>query len=61
MGGGLLPWGLLWVALIVPPFWKILPRYGVSKYFGLFAVVPAIALVLLWIVAFKEDVEGGDE
>lgn len=52
---------LLWVAiiaiLVVVPFWKILPRYGISKYFALLTVVPAIALVLLWIIAFKDDIE----
>ena len=46
---------LIWIVLIVPPFWKILPRYGVSPYFALVAIVPAVALVLLWIVAFKDE------
>jgi len=45
-------------ALVVIPFWKLLPRYGLSKYYAVLAVMPAIALVLLWIIAFKEDVDG---
>ena len=45
--------------LIVVPFWKLLPRYGISKYFSLLAVLPAIALVMLWIMAFKDDIDGG--
>jgi len=53
--------GLFWFAviavLVVVPFWKLLPRYGISKYFALLAVLPAIALVLLWIIAFKDDIE----
>jgi hypothetical protein len=53
--------GLVWFAvvavLIVVPFWKILPRYGISKYFAILAVIPAIALVMLWIIAFKDDIE----
>ncbi|MBT8459959.1 MAG: hypothetical protein HKP37_02700 [Boseongicola sp.] len=48
----------IWVAILVIPFWKLLPRYGISKYFAPLAAMPAIALVLLWIIAFKEDVEG---
>lgn len=51
-------WFLLIAVLVVVPFWKILPRYGISKYFALLTVIPAIALVLLWIIAFKDDVEG---
>jgi hypothetical protein len=58
MGGGGLLWLLIAGALVVIPFWKILPRYGISKYFALLCVIPAIALVLLWIIAFKDDVEG---
>lgn len=57
MGGGFL-WVVIIAVLIVVPFWKILPRYGISKYFALLTVIPAIALVLLWIIAFKDDVEG---
>lgn len=60
MGGGLLLWYLVGAVLVVVPFWKILPRYGITKYFALFAVIPAIALILLWIIAFKDDLGGND-
>jgi hypothetical protein len=59
MGGGGLIWFLVVAVLMIVPFWKILPRYGISKYFAILAIIPAIALVLLWIIAFKDDVEGG--
>lgn len=59
MGGGNLLWLLVIGVLIVVPFWKLLPRYGISKYFSLLAVLPAIALVMLWIMAFKDDIDGG--
>lgn len=58
-GGGNLVWLLVIGVLIVVPFWKLLPRYGISKYFAFLAVLPAIALVMLWIMAFKDDIEGG--
>lgn len=58
MTGGHLLWGLIIAALIVVPFWKLLPRYGISKYFAFLAIFPAIALILLWIIAFKDDVGG---
>lgn len=58
MGGGNLLWLLVIGVLIVVPFWKLLPRFGISKYFALLAVLPAIALVLLWIMAFKDDLDG---
>ena len=44
---------LAWAVLIFVPFWKLLPRYGISPYFAIAAIVPAFALVLLWIMAFK--------
>lgn len=56
MNGGLF-WFAVIAVLVVVPFWKLLPRYGISKYFALLAVLPAIALVLLWIIAFKDDIE----
>ncbi|MEM6385714.1 MAG: hypothetical protein AAF718_05705 [Pseudomonadota bacterium] len=59
MLGGNVLWFLVIGVLIVVPFWKLLPRYGISKYFAFLAVLPAIALVMLWIMAFKDDIEGG--
>ena len=42
------------------PLWKLLPRAGMSPYFALMAIVPALGIVLLWIVAFKDDVDGSN-
>lgn len=58
MGGGGLLGILILAVLVVVPFWKLLPRFGISKYFALMAVLPAVALILLWVIAFKEDVDG---
>ena len=58
MGGGGVFWVLIAAVLIVVPFWKLLPRFGISKYFALLSIFPAIALILLWIIAFKDDLEG---
>lgn len=57
MGGGFF-WFLIVAVLVVVPFWKLLPRFGISKYFALLALLPAVALILLWIIAFKDDLEG---
>lgn len=54
MGGGLL-WWLIMAALLVVPFWKILPRHGIPQWVALLAALPLVALILLWIVAFKDD------
>lgn len=58
MGGGGFLWILIIAALVIVPFWKLLPRYGINKYFALLAFIPAVALVLLWIMAFKNDIDG---
>jgi hypothetical protein len=55
MGGGGFIWLLIWAALVVVPFWKILPTRGIQAPFALFAIVPIGVVVLLWIVAFKDD------
>ena len=55
---GNLIWFVVIGVLVVIPFWKLLPKYGLSKYFAVLAILPAIALVLLWIIAFKDDIEG---
>ena len=52
-------WYAIAAAILVVPFWKIVPRYGISKYFALMiAIVPAVAVILLWIIAFRDDIEG---
>ncbi|WP_300583850.1 hypothetical protein [Marivita sp.] len=59
MGGGS---GFLWFlvigVLIVVPFWKLLPRYGLPSWAALLTIFPLIALVFLWIMAFKSDEAG---
>ncbi len=57
MGGGGLFWMVIIAALIVVPFWKILPRNGIPNWVAVFAVFPPLALILLWVVAFKDDLD----
>ncbi|MHA6346071.1 hypothetical protein [Roseivivax sp. CAU 1761] len=52
-GGGLL-WMLILGALVVVPFWKLLPRFGLPAWIALFAIFPLVALILLWVMAFKD-------
>ncbi len=58
MGGGGLVWILVLGALLIIPFWKILPRNGIPNWVAIFAVIPFVALVLLWVVAFKDQLDG---
>jgi len=46
---------LIIAALLIVPFWRILPRYGIHQYWSILAALPAVALILLWIIAFKEE------
>jgi hypothetical protein len=61
MGGG--GWLLMvaFAALLVIPFWRILPRSGVPSWVALVAIIPIGALILLWIVAFKDRVSGASD
>ena len=58
MGGGLIGW-LIVSALLVIPFWRLLPRYGIPAPVALVAVIPIGALVLLWVIAFKDEIGPG--
>lgn len=43
----------LYCILVVVPFWRLLPRYGVPGYVALVAALPIMALGLLWLMAFS--------
>jgi len=55
MGGNGLIWYGLMTALVIVPFWRILPRNGISKWYAFLALIPAGAIILLWIVAFRDQ------
>jgi len=59
MGGGGLIWFLVYAALVVIPFWRLLPHYGMPKWAALLAVFPLLAIGLLWLIAFKDKLDGG--
>jgi hypothetical protein len=53
--GALSIWHLslvLFYAAIVVPCWRIVRRAGYSGAWSLFALVPGVNLVLLWVFAF---------
>ncbi len=57
MGGGLF-WMLIAAVLVVVPFWRLMPRAGLPTWLALVALIPLGAIVLLWIVAFRDGSEG---
>jgi hypothetical protein len=61
MGGGGVIFMLLFAALIVIPFWKLLPKFGIPNWVSLVAIIPLGALVLLWVMAFRDKLDGGGE
>jgi len=46
-------WLLVWIALILPPFWKIFAKAGFSPWLSLLVLIPLANLVVLYIVAFS--------
>ncbi len=54
-------WMLILAALVIVPFWRILPRAGIPSWVAIFAVIPLGALILLWVVAFKDTLSGDAE
>ena len=57
MGGGGFLMMILVGALVVVPFWRLLPRFGIPNWVAIFAIFPLVALVLLWIMAFKDQID----
>lgn len=40
-------------ATVTIPLVKLFPRAGLPAWLGLFGIVPVIALIFLWVLAFK--------
>ena len=52
---------LVFVSLIwVVPLWRLLPRFGVSKWLSCLGFIPGIggfaSIILLWVIAFRDPV-----
>lgn len=43
----------LLVLVVAVPFYRIFKRTGVPPFLAVFAVVPFVSIVFLWVVAFK--------
>jgi len=59
MGGPGMVWFLIIAALVVIPFWRLLPKFGIPNWVSLAAIIPLGAIILLWVMAFKDQI-GGD-
>ena len=59
MGGGGLLFMVIFAALIVVPFWRLLPKFGIPNWVALVAIIPLGALILLWVMAFRDKLDGG--
>jgi hypothetical protein len=58
-GGGGLIWLLIFAVLVIVPFWRLLPQFGIPSWVALVALIPFGAIVLLWVLAFRERIGGG--
>ncbi len=49
--------GLIAIAvLLINPFafWRVLPRAGMPSWLAILTVIPVIAMIMFWIMAFKK-------
>lgn len=60
MGGGGLLWLLIFAVLVVIPFWRLLPKFGIPNWVALVSIIPLGALILLWVMAFRDKLDGGN-
>jgi len=59
MGGGGFLVMLIFAVLVIIPFWKLLPKFGIPNWVSLVSIIPLGALVLLWVMAFRDKLDGG--
>ncbi|MDZ7709363.1 MAG: hypothetical protein U5K36_13960 [Roseovarius sp.] len=59
MGGGGVIFMLVIAALVIIPFWKLLPKFNIPSWVALVAIIPFGAIVLLWVMAFRDKLGGG--
>jgi hypothetical protein len=43
-----------YLASVTVPFFKIFPRAGIPAWIGVFGVIPFVALIFLWMLAFMK-------
>jgi hypothetical protein len=56
--GGVSVWQLLILfacILNAVAFWRLLPQAGISKYLSVLAFIPPIAVIFLWVIAFRTE------
>lgn len=51
---GLLLVMVIFLTLVIVPFWKLLPKFGYSKWIALLIFIPFVPLILLWMMALTE-------
>ena len=44
---------LVFVALTIIPMLKLLPHFGINKYWAVTCILPVFTLILLWVMAMK--------
>jgi hypothetical protein len=59
MGGGGFLFIVVMAVLVVVPFWKLLPKFGIPSWVALVSIIPLGALILLWVMAFRDKLDGG--
>ena len=59
MGSGGLLLMVVVVALTVIPFWRLLPQFRIPSWVAVAAIIPFGAIVLLWVMAFRDKLDGG--
>ena len=59
MGGGGLLWLIIVAALVIVPLWRLLPKFGIPSWVSLVAIIPFGVIILLWVMAFRDRVDGG--
>lgn len=45
---------IIYVAIIVVPFWRIFKKAGYTGALSLLALIPLVNIILLWVFAFSK-------
>ncbi len=59
MGSGMI-FALILAALTIIPLWRLLPKFGIPSWVALIAIIPLGVIILLWVMAFRDKLDGGN-
>ncbi|KAJ55570.1 NADH dehydrogenase [Actibacterium mucosum KCTC 23349] len=50
-------WWIIISALTIVPLWRLMPKFRLPEMAALICIIPFGVLILLWVMAFRDDIK----